>query len=68
MDIMDEYYKMMIEAELRLAQRNPVIEAEYRLQDDPRAPFRLYDCLMPTLKKYLKSRPLYEESHKYTRS
>ena len=47
---MDDYYRNMIESEIKLAQRNPVFEAEYRMNDDPRDPLRLYDCLVPTLK------------------
>ena len=44
-----------------------MIEAEYHMRDDPRKPLRLYDCLVPTLYKHLKSWPLYEKSHKYAR-
>ena len=55
MDTMDRYYQLMIETEIKLAQRNPVIEAEYHMRDEPRAPFGLYDCLVPTLRKHLKS-------------
>ena len=68
MGIMDDYYKHMVETEIRLAQRNPVFEAEYLMRDDPKAPLRLYDCLVPHLKMFHKSRPLYEESHQYIRS
>ena len=63
MDKMDDYYRNMIESEIKLAQRNPIIEAEYRMNDDPHDPLRLYDCLVPTLTNHLISRPLYEEYH-----
>ena len=64
MDIMDSYYHNMIDAEIRLAQRNPIFEAEYILNDDPRMPLRLYDCLIPQIKSQLKSRKSYEGIHK----
>ena len=35
MDRMDEYYIRLLGAEIRLAERNPAIDAEYRIRDDP---------------------------------
>ena len=35
MGVMDDYFKHMVEAEIKLAQRNPVFEAEYLMRDDP---------------------------------
>ena len=37
-------------AEILLAQKSPVFEAEYAIE--PRTPLRLYDCLVPTLKEH----------------
>ena len=35
MDTMDEYYIRLLGAEIRLAERNPVLDAEYKIRDDP---------------------------------
>ena len=58
MDKMDNYYRDMIVSEVALAMKNPVLEAEYELSDEA-PPLNLFDCILPKLKRYLKSKPAF---------
>ena len=49
-------------AELALALKNPVYEAEFRLESDD-GPLKLYDCLVPRIKQHMESRPAYKQLH-----
>ena len=62
MDIMDEYHTQMKVAELALALKFPVYEAEYQLEKDDN-PLKLYDSFIPRLKSHLVSKPAYKEKH-----
>ena len=66
MDKMDSYHKDMVQAELALALRNPILEAEYYLNDEQ--PLNLYEGLLPQLRKYCRSRPSYVAEHKEMRA
>ena len=48
MDKMDSYHKDMVRAELALALKNPILEAEYHLNDE--YPLNLYEGLLPQMK------------------
>ena len=61
MDVMDQYYKNMVEVEIALANKSPVLEAEYQL-DRPSA-ISLYDSLVPQLKHLARSKPAFEREH-----
>ena len=62
MDRMDCYYKFLIDSELELAQRNPLTEAEYQFFDR-HAPLKVFDCYLPVLRKYLKSKTEFKNEH-----
>ena len=61
MDVMDEYHTRMQWAEVALALKYPVYEAEYQ-QAYP-GPLKLYDCFIPQLKEYMVSKPAFTEKH-----
>ena len=62
MDKMDNYYKEMVTAELALAIKNPVLEAEYQINFKP-SPLQLFEGFLPQLKKYMVSKPVFSEVH-----
>ena len=47
---LDESKSKMIDAEIALAQRNPLYEAEYKLDEDN--PLKLFDCFVPSLEEH----------------
>ena len=51
----------MVEVEIALALKNPTLEAEYQLSDE--TPLKLYDCLVPKLKEFLRAKPIYTQEH-----
>ena len=59
---MDDYHIKMRWAELALCMKNPIYEAEYLLESEDH-PLKFYDCFIPRLKEYMKSKPAYEDKH-----
>ena len=59
---MEGYYNKLLDAELCLAQLNPLTELEYQLNQDP-VPLKLFDCFLPTFKAYMKSKPEFASKH-----
>ena len=59
---MDDYHTQMKWAELALALKFPVFEVEYQLERN-NDPLKLYDCFIPRLKEYMKSKPAYADKH-----
>ena len=62
MDTMDDYHTQMQWAELALALKFPIYEAEYQIDKEDN-PLKLYDCFVPRLKQHLVSKPAYKEKH-----
>ena len=60
---MDNYYQLLLNAELDLAQQNPLTEAEYQFNEDAHNPLKLFDCYLPVLKKYMISKPNFVAAH-----
>ena len=67
MDKMDNYYMLLLEAELQLAQWNPLVEAEYQLEREKLNPLKLYDCYLPVFKNFRASKPEFLFKHQEER-
>ena len=60
---MNNYYQLLLAAELDLAQQNPLLEAEYQFNEDSYSPLKIYDNYLPALKSYLISKPEFRIAH-----